>query len=49
MNEPATMSEYLVGKISRADGALDVRKRLLSYYLDNDANAMKLRWVKEVL
>ncbi len=49
LNEPATLSEYLVCKICSADGAIDVRKRLLSYYLDSDTNAMKLRWVREVM
>jgi len=39
----------LVCKISRAEGAVDVRKRLLSYYLESDTNAMKLRWVREVM
>lgn len=46
LNEPQTLSEYLVCKISRSMGAIDVRKRLLSYYLDSDTNAMKLRWVR---
>lgn len=49
LNQPVTLSEYFVCKISRAIGAVDVRKRLLSYYLDSDTTAMKLRWVREVL
>jgi hypothetical protein len=49
MNEPSTMSEYLVVKISRAENAVEVRKMLLSYYVDGDTTGMKLRRVKEVL
>lgn len=29
--------------------AEDVRKRLLKYYLDKDCNAMKVRWVFEMV
>lgn len=29
--------------------AEDVRKRLLKYYLDKDCNAMKVRWVYEMI
>ena len=49
LSSPQNLSQYFVCKISRSMGAMDVRKRLLSYYLDEDATAMKLRWVREVI
>ena len=49
LNEPTTLTEYFVGKISRTEGAINVRKRLLSYYLEGDTTVKKLRWVREAL
>lgn len=43
------INEYLTSKITQASNAEDVRKRLLSYYQDKDRNAMKVRWVFEVV
>lgn len=43
------INDYLTNKIIRASNGEDVRKRLLSYYQDKDRNAMKVRWVFEVI
>lgn len=43
------INDYLTNKMIRAKNAEDVRKRLLSYYQDKDRNAMKVRWVFEVV
>jgi hypothetical protein len=47
--ESPALSDYLTGKIIKSPSAEDVRRRLLSYYLDRDRNAMKVRWVFEVV
>jgi hypothetical protein len=43
------LNEFIANKILRSPKACDVRKRALSYYLDKDTNAKKLRWVMEVI
>lgn len=43
------ISDCQTNKFSRMPNAEDVRKRLLKYYLDKDCNAMKVRWVFEVV
>ena len=43
------INDYLTNKVTHAANAEDVRKRLLSYYQDKDRNAMKVRWVFEVV
>ena len=39
----------MANKILRSPKAYDVRKRALSYYLDKDTNAKKLKWVMDAI
>lgn len=43
------LNEYMANKILRSPKAYDARKRALSYYLDKDTNAKKLKWVMDAI
>jgi len=49
LQDTPQLNEFIANKILRSPKAYDVRKRALSYYLDKDTNAKKLRWVMEVI